>query len=146
MTQLTRRTAKHCGHKVEMKDISYRRAKVLVADDDGYLLALIARVLEAEGYIVQTAHNGAETLDQAREDPPDLILLDLRMPVMDGSTCCRALKLLGETVNVPVILMSGDSVAADTRANLGAAHFLSKPFEVSDLLLCIKTHISSPEP
>lgn len=147
MRNLNRRTARFGWHTPEMKDMSYRRAKVLVADDDGYLLALIARVLEAEGYVVQTAHDGEEALNQARENPPDLILLDLRMPVMDGSTCCRALKQHRETAKVPVILMSGDEAATDVFANLvGAAHFLRKPFNVSGLLSCVKTYVGSPEP
>lgn len=111
--------------------------RVLVADDDKSLLELISTVLECEGHVVQTASNGQEALDHVVEDRPDLILLDLRMPLMDGWTCCRSLKESPDTASIPVIIMSADKVGAAVHADLGIEHFLSKPFDLHNMLSCV---------
>ncbi|TAK31062.1 MAG: response regulator [Chloroflexota bacterium] len=101
------------------------------------MAAFVSNILEAEGYAVQTACNGQEALGCATVSPPDLILLDLRMPVMNGWTCCHLLKQHERTAEIPVIVMSGDPVQAAVRAELEVEHFLRKPFEAGDLLTCV---------
>lgn len=119
------------------------KGRVLVVDDDPSLVAFVTALLENEGYVVQTARNGEEALNQATESPPDLILLDLRMPVMDGWTCCRSLKQGWKTLKIPVILMSADREGAAVCADLGAEEFLRKPFEAADLLSCVGRYAGS---
>lgn len=122
--------------------MNHRGARVLVADDDLALVAFLTTLLEREGYTVQAAGNGQEALDLATESPSDLILLDLRMPVMDGWTCCRLLKQRSETVNIPVVVMSADGASEAATADLRCEHFLHKPFDVDDLLSCVRDHIT----
>ena len=117
-----------------------RKARVLVVDDDTSLIDLITSLLEDEGYTVESARNGQDAVNQATENVPDIILLDLHMPVMDGWTCCRTLKRREETSDVPVIVMSagGDGAAY---ADLGAQSFLRKPFELGDLLSRVRKYV-----
>ena len=117
--------------------------RVLVVDDDQSIVTFLSAILEGEGYIVQTACNGQEALGCATESLPDLILLDLRMPLMDGWTCCRLLKQHEKTAGIPVIVMSADGVRAVVHAELEVEHFLSKPFEMRDLLNCVREYSSS---
>lgn len=114
-------------------------AKVLVIDDDRPLVALIATILQDHGCSVETAFNGEEGLNLARKSLPDLILMDLRMPTMDGWTCCRLLREREETREIPVIVMSADGAREATWAELEIAGFLSKPFELEELLLYVET-------
>lgn len=118
--------------------------KVLVVDDDQSLVGLISAVLEGEGYLVQAASNGQEALDCVVETRPDLILLDLGMPVMDGWTCCRSLRQSSATSDIPVIIMSADGVESAVRVDLGVEHFLSKPFELDSMLMCIRRCMVEP--
>lgn len=108
--------------------------KVLVVDNDCILAAFIKTVLEDEGYVVQTARNGQEGLDRAITSPPDVIFLDLQMPVMDGWTCYRRLKQHQKTSSIPIIVMSGHPGGVAVQADLGADFFLSKPFGIEDVI------------
>lgn len=113
------------------------KLRVLVVDDDRYLVDLIRVVLEATGYIVNTTNNGQEALDRVAEYKPDVILLDIRMPVMDGWTCHRLLKQRDDTRGIPTVVMSADDVGLAVHSDLGVECFLRKPFEIADLLLCV---------
>src|SRR3989304_2792108 len=119
---------------------------VLIVDDDYSLVQCARSILETAGYVVQVAYNGQEALRRTEENLPDIILLDLRMPVMDGWTCRRLLKQRPETTNIPIVVVSGDEVGAKARSDLGIGveDFLSKPFEVDDLLSNIRKHVGSP--
>lgn len=113
--------------------------KVLVVDDDRDLVDLIASVLQDAGYLVQTAFNGKEGLDQVTDNPPDLVLLDLHMPVMDGLTFFRLLRQREEAETIPVVLMSADGTRA--APYFGTGRFLSKPFDLDNLLSCVRTNL-----
>lgn len=113
--------------------------KVLVVDDDRVLVDLIASVLQDAGYLVQTACNGREGLDQLIADPPDLVLLDLHMPVMDGLTFFRLLKQREESDTMPVVLMSADG--SQVAPLFGSGCFLSKPFDLDNLLSCVRMNL-----
>lgn len=121
-------------------------ATVLVVDDDRPLVAFITTVLEEEAYVVQTAFNGHDGLNRAIESPPDLILMDLRMPIMDGWTCYRLLKQHQDTANIPVIVISADEAETEVHSDLGAEYFLRKPFDIDDLLSNLRKYLGLPIP
>ncbi len=101
---------------------------VLVVDDEPQVRGFLALVLEDEGYRVETATNGREALAKARDHAPDVILLDLAMPVLDGAGFlreCRADPAFGA---VPVLLMSAGDMPVHAEA-LGAQGLLVKPFD-----------------
>ena len=102
-------------------------ARVLVVEDDALLRMLLAEILRDEGFAVRTAANGAQGLDQGAAWAPDVIVLDLLMPVMDGYTFMRARD--GRMADVPVVVMS----AAREERRLGAA-YLPKPVDLCALL------------
>jgi diguanylate cyclase (GGDEF)-like protein len=109
---------------------------ILVADDEPVNLALIKRRLEWEDYRIHTAQDGSEAVEKARRLLPDLIILDVMMPVLDGLQACRLLKEDAMTRDIPVIFLSAlDDV--DTKISglsLGANDYISKPFRVEELL------------
>lgn len=109
---------------------------ILVADDEPVNLALIKRRLEWEEYRVETAENGGEAVESAKRLLPDLVILDVMMPVLDGLQACRVLKEDPSTRDIPVIFLSALD-DTDTKVNglaLGANDYISKPFRVEELL------------
>jgi DNA-binding response OmpR family regulator len=110
------------------------RPRVLVADDDSLVREQVARALRA-GYEILHAADGDETLRKAREAAPDLLLLDLRMPRMDGYTVCRALKADVDTQGMPIIMLTGlgDTAEKVRGIELGADDYITKPFDADEL-------------
>lgn len=106
-------------------------SKLLVVDDEMAILEALTDILAVEGYEVATAANGAEGLERTVSERPDLILLDMMMPVMDGQEMLRRLKEDPELRKIPVVVMSAGRV---TKAELQGSRFLAKPFELDDLL------------
>ena len=109
---------------------------ILVVDDDRSIREIIAETLEFEGYIVEQASNGAEALKMIEEHLPSLVLLDMRMPVLDGWGVARALKTRG--VRVPIIVLTAAKDARSWAGEIGAAAYLDKPFEDTDLLAAVE--------
>lgn len=109
---------------------------ILVADDEAVNLALIKRRLEWEHYRIETAENGGEAVELARRILPDLIILDVMMPVLDGLQACRLLKQDPSTRDIPVIFLSAldDTATKVSGLALGANDYISKPFRVEELL------------
>jgi two-component system cell cycle response regulator len=116
---------------------------ILVADDEPVNRALIARRLEREGYHVLTARNGSEAVEQARASLPDLVILDVMMPEMDGLDACRLIKETEATRDIPVIFLSArDETAMKVSGlGLGADDYISKPFEAEELIARIHVAI-----
>ncbi len=85
------------------------KAKILVVDDTPASLKLLTDIMKAEGYDVRSAINGELALNAASNNPPDLILLDIRMPEMDGFEVCKRLKSTAATQDVPVIFVTAAS-------------------------------------
>lgn len=110
---------------------SRRRRRVLVVDDDPSIRLLCAVNLRAAGFDVAEAADGRQGLEQATGEPPDLVLTDLRMPVLDGFALAAALRRHRSTRAIPVVFLSGETgVAERTRAYaLGVAGFVAKPFD-----------------
>jgi two-component system, cell cycle sensor histidine kinase and response regulator CckA len=116
---------------------------VLVVDDDPKALALMMSVLEEEGYRVQPADSGRLALISVAAQRPELILLDVRMPGMDGFEVCRRIKETAEGRRVPIMFISASSTKQQwvEGLSLGAVDFVSKPFQREELLARVRTHI-----
>ncbi|HEX5545858.1 MAG TPA: response regulator [Ktedonobacterales bacterium] len=107
---------------------------VLVVDDDEGLLETLHDLLEMEGYSVVLAHNGVEALETLETLRPAVILLDLRMPRMDGATFAREVHQRGNLQSLYIIVMTANLDAHKTVAAIGANDYLAKPFDVDELL------------
>ena len=109
------------------------RLRILVVDDELAIIKLLRANLQADGYEVLAAMDGAEALQIVERESPDLIILDIMMPKMDGFEVCRRLR---EWSQIPIIMLSARSDEADkvTCLDLGADDYLSKPFGVTELL------------
>ena len=109
--------------------------RILVVDDDPRLLHIVQMYLSIEGYDVATASDGDEGLQRVAEHKPDLIILDIMMPGMDGVECCRRIRSNPETAHIPVLMFSALSGDDDVeRARLaGANHLITKPFNLVGL-------------
>jgi two-component system KDP operon response regulator KdpE len=118
---------------------------VLVADDDEDLRLLSCLNLELGGFRVTQAANGEEVLDVIRTDRPDLILLDLMMPVMDGWECLAALKNDRGLRDIPVFVLTGKTVSEDQERALalGAEAFIAKPFQNAALVARIRERLAA---
>ena len=103
---------------------------ILVVDDEEDILELVRYNLVKEGYRVTTVASGEEALKSARSAQPDIILLDLMLPGVDGLEVCRLLKQDSKTQHVPIIMLSAKGEEADivTGLELGAADYITKPF------------------
>ena len=115
--------------------------RILVADDEEGTLALLTDVLTYSGFVVTPARDGLEAFALARATPPDLALLDVMMPGLDGRELCRRLHADDGLSHVPVILCSATSIdAVDWRA-AGAVGFLQKPFPIRELTKIVRQHL-----
>lgn len=117
-----------------------RATRILLADDEPDLLALLSRALEAAGFVVAAVGDGQQALDAVRASPPDLVILDLNMPRKDGYAVCRELKGDPAHQHLPIILLTSVS---DTRAkvrglDLGADDYVTKPLNVDELLARVR--------
>ena len=114
------------------------RALVLVVDDEPEIRQLVSRTLEAKGYAMETAGDGAEALAKAEALVPDLVLLDAMLPKVHGFEACRRLKSGAGTRHIPVVMMTaiyrGWRFAQDARESYGAEDYVEKPFRLDDLL------------
>lgn len=117
---------------------------ILVVDDTPENLRLLAGLLAEQGYKARLAPSGAHALATAQKDPPDLILLDIMMPDMDGYEVCRHLKAAQKTESIPVIFISALDEIFDkmTAFSIGGVDYITKPFQVEEVLARIKTHLT----
>jgi signal transduction histidine kinase len=115
----------------------HNRPLVLVADDEIHTTVMLARIFEREGYGVQSVNDGAAALDMAQKILPDLILLDIQMPLMDGFEVLSALRENSRTATIPTIIVTAKARQPTDVAhglNLGADDFIHKPFDPRELL------------
>jgi CheY-like chemotaxis protein len=110
--------------------------RILVADDDPVIVRLLQVNFRLEGYDVETAAHGEEAIEKAKEVQPDLILLDVMMPGLDGWECCRRLKADPATASIPVVFLSARALEDDRNRGLelGVAEYVTKPFDPGDLV------------
>ena len=119
-------------------------AAVLVVDDTIENLRLLSNLLSAEGYDVRAVTNGPQALQAVERDPPDVILLDITMPEMDGYEVCRRLRAREHLKDVPVIFLTAlTDTAHKVRAfDAGAVDYVTKPFQLEEVLARVKTHVA----
>lgn len=112
------------------------RARVLVVDDEPDLIRILEFGLRAAGYQVEIAADGQEGLKKAREIRPDIILLDLMLPKLDGYKVCRLLKFDERYRHIPIIILSARTQEGDQALakEMGANRFITKPYEFSEIL------------
>ena len=116
---------------------------ILVVDDEIPSLRLLSDLLEKEGYTVRPADNAQTAIDSALAKPPRLILLDVRMPEMDGFEICRHLQQDKRTNQIPIIFVSAlDDIDAKIQGfQVGGVDFITKPFQDQEVLARVRTHI-----
>ncbi|MGD8836917.1 MAG: response regulator, partial [Desulfobacteraceae bacterium] len=120
------------------------KANILIVDDESANIIVLMGVLEKHGYEVRTALNGRQAIASAVKRVPDLILMDVRMPEMDGFEACRRLKADERMRLVPIIFLSGLGETEDIvqGLNLGGADYIVKPFRIEEVLARVETHLS----
>ena len=113
--------------------------RILVADDDPFLRDMLTLNLEAEGFQVATCADGEEARDLARASRPDLVVLDVMMPMRDGLAVLSSLKTNPSTRDIPVVLLTARATDADVWRGWqsGADYYLTKPFDLDELLAFI---------
>jgi DNA-binding response OmpR family regulator len=114
--------------------------KILLVDDEQALLEMVKMRLETNGYDVITAGDGQEALDTARQEKPDLIILDLMLPKMDGYKVCALLKKDSRYASIPILMFTAKAQQDDVKIGeeVGANGYITKPFEPQALLAKIK--------
>jgi len=124
-----------------IESFSDKRSKILLVDDEIDTLLPLKRSLEVEDYIVVGAGNGPEALIKAKTEIPDIILLDLMMPEMDGYEVCEKLKKDPVTKNIPVIILTAKDAVRDKVKGLdiGADDYVTKPFNLNELKARVKS-------
>jgi len=115
---------------------------ILVADDDPDILSIVAISLETQGYTVHQATNGREAVDLAREHHPDLILMDMMMPVMSGYEAVAEIKADAATQDIIIIGLSAKAMATDMEraTDVGIDGYLTKPFRIAQILSVVAKH------
>jgi CheY-like chemotaxis protein len=110
--------------------------RILICDDDPVILRLLQVNLELEGFEVLLGHNGEEAVAIAQTEHPDLIILDIMMPRMDGYQACEKLKSLDDTKDIPVVFLSAKAQQSDIEKgkSYGVADYITKPFDPNDLI------------
>ncbi|HEX9077806.1 MAG TPA: response regulator [Anaerolineae bacterium] len=124
-----------------------QRRRILLIDDDRLFAQVVAKALGSEAYDLTHAISGAEGLARAQQDPPDLILLDVMMPDMDGYSVCSQLRQNSATANVPVIMITAlDEIGEKVRGlQVGADDYITKPCDLEELLTRVQTHLRRSE-
>jgi DNA-binding response OmpR family regulator len=110
--------------------------KILIVDDDPYILMSLEFLMKKHGYNVMVARNGAEALEIVNSQVPDLILLDIMMPDVDGYAICQHIKSTKKLQDAKVVFMSAKTKEADIQKgyDLGASLYITKPFSTRDLM------------
>lgn len=120
-----------------------QNAKILVVDDEAYIVELVKFNLEKEGYQVIVAHDGIEALAVVKEELPDLIILDIMIPRMDGLEVCRLLKQDQAYKTIPIIMLTAKGEEFDTILGLemGADDYIKKPFSPREMLARVNARL-----
>ena len=120
------------------------KKKILVVDDEVDLVKTIQFSLELGGYKVLVAYNGEDALTQARKENPDLILLDIMLPKLDGYKVCRLLKFDEQYKHIPILMMTAKTQEKDKLMGkeTGANEYITKPFDIEELMGKIKAYLN----
>ena len=120
--------------------------RVLICDDDPVILRLIQVNLELEGYEVLLAHDGEKAIEVAQAGRPDLIILDIMMPRLDGYQTCERLKADDSTKEIPVVFLSAKAQQSDIEKGrtFGVSEYVTKPFDPNDLVDVVERVLAEP--
>ena len=126
-----------------MEYIRNEDIRVLIVDDNKSNLQIIAQVLHKAGYQVIMTRDGPHAIEVAKENPPDIILLDIMMPGMDGFEACRILRTMEQTSLIPIIFLSAkdEDTNIETGFEVGGTDYITKPFHERILIARIRTHV-----
>jgi DNA-binding response OmpR family regulator len=118
--------------------------KILVVDDEVDLVETVRFPLEMEGFDVLVSYNGEDALDQARKVSPDLIILDLMLPKLDGYKVCRLLKFDERYKHIPILMLTAKTQEKDKTLGMetGANEYITKPFEMDYLMEKVKAYLN----
>jgi len=116
---------------------------ILVADDDPDILSIVSMSLETQGYTVYKATNGREAVDLAREHHPDLILMDMMMPVVSGYEAVGELKADATTKEIIIVGLSAKAMATDMEraTDVGIDGYITKPFRIAQILSVVESYL-----
>ncbi len=117
--------------------------KILVVDDEVDLVETVRFSLEMEGFQVLVSYNGEDALNQARKESPDLILLDIMLPKLDGYKVCRLLKFDERYKHIPILMLTAKTQAKDKQTGMdtGADEYITKPFDIDQLMEKVKAYL-----
>jgi two-component system, OmpR family, alkaline phosphatase synthesis response regulator PhoP len=118
--------------------------KILVVDDEVDLVETVRFPLEMEGFDVLVSYNGEDALSQARKEKPDLIILDLMLPKLDGYKVCRLLKFDERYKHIPILMLTAKTQEKDKilGKETGADEYITKPFEMDYLMEKVKAYLN----
>jgi diguanylate cyclase len=115
--------------------------KILVVDDDPFIRSLLSAWLQEAGYETVTASDGQQALEQVVREKPDILLLDLMMPKLDGYSVVKWLRRHEETSGLPIIILSADVRAHHKLSGVRIDDLISKPFDLDEVLLRVTKHV-----
>ena len=120
-------------------------ARILIAEDNAEIRTLVSSILVEEGHKVGVAQNGQQALDMMTDDPPDVLVLDIMMPQMDGYTVLKELKSSGIKETMKILILTAKTSESDwvRGYKLGADSYLTKPFDTDELINGIEDLLSS---
>ena len=129
--------------KTKLWVLDQKRKKILIAEDEGHIRRLVRVILEPENYGLIEAKDGKEALEKVSEEMPDLIILDLMMPKIDGIEVCKQLKKNALTRKIPIIMLTAKREMTDKVVGIrvGADDYLTKPFEPRELRVRVRTFL-----
>jgi two-component system alkaline phosphatase synthesis response regulator PhoP len=129
----------------QQKGVILISKRILIVEDDPSVLRATSYILEKEGYQVLTAQNGLEGLKKAREDNPDLLILDVMLPGIDGFEICHSLRSEPETAGLPILMFSAKGQESDkaTGLKVGADEYMTKPVDREVMLNKVAAWLSA---
>jgi DNA-binding response OmpR family regulator len=121
-----------------------KQKRILIADDEEDLVTTLQFTLEKEGYECLTAYDGKEALDKAKRENPDLIVLDIMMPKMNGYEVSRLLKFDARFKHIPIVMLTARTQEKDKEIGreTGADRYITKPFEMDDLVSTVRNMLN----
>ncbi|WP_127588516.1 response regulator [Paenibacillus koleovorans] len=121
------------------------KKKVLIVDDQNGIRVLLVEVFSSEGYHTSQASNGKLALEIVRRDPPDLVLLDMKIPGMDGLDILKHIKQINPSIKVIMMTAYGELDMIKEATDLGALMHFTKPFDIDDLRQAVNKQLRSPD-
>ncbi|OQY19326.1 MAG: hypothetical protein B6I35_11875 [Anaerolineaceae bacterium 4572_32.2] len=128
---------------MNVQQTAFQESTILVVDDNQVNLQLLSHMLTRHGYKVQTVNSGAQALEAVQTNPPDLILLDIMMPEMDGYQVCEQLKANEQTCDIPILFISALDATED-KVNAfaaGGVDYIPKPFQAAEVMARVRAHL-----